>query len=434
MQTDTVLAVPTDPAARDALLERVRAVTDVDHPALEPVGAAVARPDGGLVVPRGDSTTTELATVLAVRGRCSAPEAAGLAVALGQALAALHSSEIVHGGLDVADVVLDLEGHGRLRPRLDVPPARAGEADDVHDVAALVDRLLGDTDDDSATALRAALAPALAADPRIRPAAGTLAADVHDAVAPQPVRLPEPAVLAAAALAGGRRQTDAARGPGHVRARRVPKPSRGTVAAEQHGRRTRRQDRRRQDRRRRSGEARRGPVPRGTLVAGAGVLAVVAVAFLVLDGPLGPSAGAEPAVPAPAAPASAAPAGPGPLTDVDDPAGAAAALTRLRPAVLAGERDVDELAVPGSPAHEDDLALVARASDVRLTVPDVDVLATEPVATPGDGTATVLVRYTVGAHEQSVDGTVTAVPAGEPRTDRLHLAWTDDGWRVRSVG
>ncbi|QAY62936.1 hypothetical protein ET495_06425 [Xylanimonas allomyrinae] len=66
----------------------------------------------------------------------------------------------------------------------------------------------GDPVADPEGALRAALAPALAADARSRPEAGTLAALVDGACEPADVRLPDPATLAGAALAGTRRGRD----------------------------------------------------------------------------------------------------------------------------------------------------------------------------------------------------------------------------------
>ncbi|MDO8148875.1 hypothetical protein Q6350_10565 [Isoptericola sp. b515] len=438
MQTDTVLAVPPDAAARDALLDRLRRLADIDAARVEPVGAAVARPDGALVVPRGAASATDLATVLAVRGRCDGPEAAGLAADLAQGLATLHSAGVVHGGLDVGDVVVDLNGRVLLRPRLTPPHDAnpASESEDVHALARLVETLCARAGSDTDTALRAVLAPALADDPRVRPEAGTLAARVHDELDPEPLRLPEPAALAAAALASGRQRpgTDPSDGePRHRRARRPGEDGAGSAPVP-----GTRATRRSHPAGRARGPARHRPasVWRPAL-AGAGVL--VAVAVLVAGGlaftaaPSTPSA----AVAASAGPAPGAGTGAGQVTtDREDPAAAAAELTRRRAGLLAGEHDVAEVAVPGTPAHAADTAWLerARASGTRLVDARVTVLSVRLAGAPTRDRAEVVVRYVVEEHTQvGADGEAVTVPAGEPRTDTLRLAWTPDGWRVTDV-
>ncbi|NNU28527.1 hypothetical protein [Isoptericola sediminis] len=449
MQTDTVLAVPPDAAARDALLDRLRRLADIDAARVEPVGAAVARPDGALVVPRGAASATDLATVLAVRGRCDGPEAAGLAADLAQGLATLHSAGVVHGGLDVGDVVVDLNGRALLRPRLTPPhdADRASESEDVHALARLVETLCARAGSDTDTALRAVLAPALADDPRVRPEAGTLAARVHDELDPEPLRLPEPAALAAAALASGRQRpgTDPSDGePRHRRARRPGEDGAGSAPVP--GTRATRRSHP-------AGRARHRPasVWRPAL-AGAGVLVAVALlvggglAFTAAPGP-GEDRGARAGLAAASTPSAAvaASAGPAPgagtgaeqvTTDREDPAAAAAELTRRRAGLLAGEHDVAEVAVPGTPAHAADTAWLerARASGTRLVDARVTVLSVRLAGAPTPDRAEVVVRYVVEEHTQvGADGEVVTVPAGEPRTDTLRLAWTPDGWRVTDV-
>ncbi|MFE7408623.1 hypothetical protein ACFU5J_20900, partial [Isoptericola sp. NPDC057559] len=205
MPTQT-LPIPTDAGTREVLLARVSALAALRHPCVEPVAAVDVRDDGTLALRRGGSAT-DLPTVLAVRGRLTSREAAGLLVAVARGLAALHSAGLRQGLVGAEDVVLAPDGAAMLRPRAEAPgpPAAGGdgEAADVHSLAALVADLLGDRGDDDATALRAVLAPASAPDPRVRPEAGTLAAQADAAVPAEPVRLPEPAALAAAAL--GRR-------------------------------------------------------------------------------------------------------------------------------------------------------------------------------------------------------------------------------------
>ncbi|WP_278234689.1 hypothetical protein [Isoptericola sp. AK164] len=448
MQTDTVLTVPSDATARDALLDRLRRLATIDAARVEPVGAAVARPDGALVVPRGSTSATDLATVLAVRGRCDGPEAAGLAADLAQGLATLHSAGVVHGGLDVADVLVDLTGRALLRPRLTPPadPAHTTESADVHALARLVETLRGHDPSDAATALRAVLAPALADDPRVRPEAGTLAARVHETASPEPVRLPEPAALAAAALGAHRQrpggEVDAVGSePRHRRARRAAGPvdppgAGGRVPS-------------RAERRARRTTARPPVSPWRPVLAGAGVL--VSLGVLVAGGlalTAGQGSTGQPSIPvAASSPATASSAGPEPAagpgavegattTDRDDPAGAAAELTRRRAGLLTGEHAVAEVALPGSDAHGADTALVERAaaSGTRLVGAEVTVLSARLAAEPATGTAEVVVRYVVEEHTQvDGDGAATTVPAGTPRTDTVRLAWTADGWRVTDV-
>ncbi|WP_277213130.1 hypothetical protein [Isoptericola croceus] len=434
MQTDDALTVPVDATDRAALLERLSRLAEIDHPCLEPVGPAVPSPDGALVVPRGTGTATDLPTVLAVRGRCEASEAAGIAVAVARGLAALHSSGLVHGPLEAADVVVALDGTPRLRPRLALPVGEGvpAEADDVHGLARLVDSLVGSPDADATVALRAALAAALAADPRVRPEAGTLAARVDEAVTPEPVRLPEPAMLAAAAL-GHRRapdrheeRTEAVR---HRRARRA-----GSGGAPQTSRRGGRAHRRR--------AAARRPGPSALVRTGLGAAAVLAgvglATAVVLQVP-GPDRQALLAVEASATPAPAEPvvaASADPVAERDDPAGAAAELTRRRVELLAQPQAqaLEEVVLAGSPAHAAAAERLeqAVASGTRVQGVEVTVLETRTEQS-STGTAEVAVEYVVGAHEQTVDGLTTQVPASGPQTATLLLAWTEDGWRVTDV-
>ncbi|MCK0118325.1 hypothetical protein MWU57_14920 [Isoptericola sp. S6320L] len=447
MQTDDVLTVPADAAARAELLERLRLLATVDHPCVEPVGTAATSSDGTLRVPRGAGTATDLPTVLAVRSRCDVPEAAGIAVAVAQGLAALHSAGIVHGPPAAADVVVALDGRPRLRPRLACPEGAVAEADDVHGLALLVDSLVDPADSDATVALRAALAPALAGDPRVRPEAGTLAARVDDAVPPVPVRLPEPAVLAAAVLGRGRgaeRTADPGRRSRHRRARR---PRTGPVPT----------TRRRADLRprpRRAGAVRRAGAWRtGLGVAGVAVVVAALVGVgLHVAGPAGPPAVVTAAEePAPRGPVGAEPPGAEPqgadagdveaedddLTlDRTDPAGAAAELTRRRAELLTGERAVEEVSLAGSAAHQADAALVARAQGDGTSVSGAELSVTSARTTsgPADGAAEVVVEYVVGPHEQvGQDGSTVQVPGGERQTAVLTLSWTADGWRVTDV-
>lgn len=425
MQTDDVLTVPADAADRTALLERLQALAAVDHPCVEPVGEAVVNPDGTIAVPRGTGTATTLPTVLAVRGRCDATEAAGIAVALAQGLAALHSAGVVHGPLEMTDVVVAVDARPRLRPRPDVPAGPTTEADDVHALARLVDALVKDADADATVALRAALAPALAGDPRVRPEAGTLAARVDEAVPPGPVQLPEPALLAAAAL--GRRAGDRAAGrPTSARHRPARRAGPGRVPS------GRRRDR---TRRRRTG-GRAGFVR--SVVGAAVVLGGTALAVtLVLDA-TGPGVPRPTAEAAPSGAASVAPAGaeaePDPVAEREDPAAAAAELTRRRVELLALGRPLDEVVLAGSPAEESAAERLEQVTASGVQVDGIRVRVLDARTHRSDaGTAEVAVEYVVEEHEQTVDGRTTRVPAEGPLTATLRLAWTDDGWRVAEV-
>ncbi|WP_407317502.1 hypothetical protein UQW22_13260 [Isoptericola halotolerans] len=429
MQTDDVLTVPADAADRTALLERLRALAAVDHPCVQPVGDMVENPDGTLLVSRGTGTATALPTVLAVRDRCDATEAAGIAVALAQGLAALHSAGVLHGPLEEGDVVVGADGRPRLRPRPDVPAGPTTEADDVHALARLVDSLVADPDADATVALRAALAPALAGDPGVRPAAGTLAARVDEAVPPGPVRLPEPALLAAAALGrrGGDREAGRPTSVRHRPARRAGRARRAVDARRSRPRRGRSV--------RRSGVV-RSAVGAAVVLGGTG-LAVALV--LHVGGPEDrqPALAAAPTA-APSAAASDAPTGAEDVRDAvveqDDPAAAAAELTRRRVELLAQAGPLDEVVLAGSPAAEaavERLEQVA-ASGVEVDGVEVNVLGSRTLRSDAR-TAEVAVEYVVEEHDQTVDGRTTRVPADGPRTATLRLAWTDDGWRVAEV-
>ncbi|MEL7974675.1 hypothetical protein AAG589_02335 [Isoptericola sp. F-RaC21] len=442
MPTQT-LPIPTDAGTRDALLERVRALATLRHPCVEPVVAVDVRDDGTLAVRRGGAAT-DLPTVLAVRGRLTSREAAGVLVAVARGLAAVHSAGLRQGALAAHDVVLDPGGGALLRPRADVggtagvgaaadDPAD-GEAADVHALAALVADLLGDRSDDDAAALRAVLAPASAPDPRVRPEAGALAAQADAAVAVETVRLPEPAALAAASL--GRRAT-------------VPAPAAGTPrAGVPRARRTVRRADGGAVGRPPSRSGHRAPAPRrgraGRRVLGVvGAVGVVAVLTTVAVQVRAPGGAAEPGATAreatlQKAAAERAPAQ-DPTQDRADPAAAAAELTRRRVALLAAEEPAPEgwgsVDVPASPAHEADVALLEDTAQAGTQVRGAAARVEDTDTRRQEGAeADVVVRYAIGAHEQVADdGTVTAVPASDVRTATLRLAWTPAGWRVAEV-
>lgn len=436
VHSDTPLHVPADAAARDALLSRVRTFAELDHARLVAVAEATVHSDNTLVVKWRGGQSTDLATVLAVRGRLSPAESAGVLVGVAQALAAMHSADLVHGPLSALDVMLDAGGEVRLQPRLD-GAHDCTVADDVLAVASLVDGLLGPRtgDDDAATALRAVLAPALAPDPLVRPEAGTLAAWAHDAVAPEAVRLPEPATLAVAAL-GGARTPHSAPEP-RVPTARHRKAYRGASAVGSAGRaRTVARPRRQR--------APGGPARRiGGLVAVIAVVGVLAGVAMSMRAPSSPpviQADAA-AVRAVSTSASASEHRADAVLDRRDPAAAAAALTERRLGLLTGSSGAPDRAalaaveIEDSPAHAADGALVDRltARGVELRGAEVKVHSAAAVEATDDR-AEVTVEYEVGAYEQvSVGGESTVVPASGARTSRLSLVWTDAGWRVSEV-
>ncbi|MFB7798612.1 hypothetical protein [Isoptericola sp. NPDC056134] len=461
MATQT-LPIPTDAGARDALLGRVRALSALRHPCVEPVVAVDVRDDGTLAVRRGGAAT-DLPTVLAVRGRLTSREAAGVLVAVARGLAALHSAGLRQGSVGAHDVVLDPGGGALLRPRADagdvVGPGGAGavvsdpaeaEAADVHALATLVADLLRDRSDDDAAALRAVLAPAAAPDARVRPEAGTLAAQADAVVAAEPVRLPEPAALAAAAL--GRRSAvpaAAEEAPARASRRRAVRRADGSSAGRPASRSARRATAPR-----RAGTARR-------VLGLAGAVATVAVLSAVAVQVRSPDDGADRSGATGVASVGASPAAApmpvgddipetdrsttqDPTRDRADPGAAAAELTRRRVSLIA-DPDADPsrwgtVDVPGSPAHVADAALLEDAAQAgtRVRGAEARVEDARPEGTgaggSADDSADVVVRYAVTAHEQvAADGTVTAVPATDVRTATLRLAWTPDGWRVTEV-
>ncbi|CAM3643650.1 hypothetical protein [Isoptericola cucumis] len=482
MPHEDLIPIPADAAARDALLRRVRELAALDHPRVEPVVGAEPRDDGVLVVRRGPGAAADLPAVLAVRGRLTATEASGLLVCVAQGLAALHSAGLEQGGVGAGDVVLDGDGTAMLRPALQLErdgapsgPGPAGvdaAAHDVHTLAALVAELGGaqpaarpggrpggpGSADDETVALQAVLAPALAPDPRVRPEAGTLAAQAADACAHEPVLLPERARLAAAALgvsvrdpahrshdASWDRSTEpvarrAVRRPGAtgetaVRARaashRRPAAGDGRTGGSTRGARAARRDAS-GTRRRLSGVA--AAVGVGVVVAGIVVVALEvrqpdAPAVATATTPAGASGGAAREGAAEAVHAD-------PVRDRAEPAAAAAALTRARVALLAGgPGSADEIDLAGSAAHAADSRLLSQveAAGTQVEGAHVEVHATR-TRDRTERTARVEVDYTIGAHvQQAADGATTQVAASGVRSATLDLTWTEGGWRVSAV-
>ena len=463
-----VVPVPVDGAARDALTARLTALAALRHPHLVAVLDVAGVRAGAIDVRVARGEAADLPAILAVRGRLSPGEAATVGVHVAQALAALHAAGLVHGPLVADDVVLRGGGAPALRPRLTVPPEEWTPADDVRAAARLVDLLLGSRDHarprdggladdplaDPEGALHNALAPALAADGRSRPEAGTLAALIDAACEPAEVRLPDPATLAAAALTGTRRAVVRAEGSTAARA------GAGRGDAGRRGAGARGPGLRSAEARRERGPAGRRPraglpVPRAAVVVATVALAVGVMTAAALQlsprseahaedatgqtnvAPPRAEAGPADAAAAEEQPAETPPFGGGDaVLDRDRPAEAAGVLTQRRLDLLAGTlTDVSAVDVTGSAAHDADSALVAQLAETgtRPVAPGATVLSATVVAE--DGTrARVRVEYVVEGHEQrAADGTTTRVPASPAATSTLDLLWTEQGWRVEGV-
>ncbi|MFC8733293.1 hypothetical protein ACFT5B_12615 [Luteimicrobium sp. NPDC057192] len=173
-----------------------------------------------------------------------------------------------------------------------------------------------------------------------------------------------------------------------------------------------------------------------TVAAGAAAGVVLVTGTLLVlrpwapdAGPAGQGRGVEAAGPATAAAPTDA------TLERDRPDLAARELTERRGAMLAGATASDAVTLAGSPARAADDALVARVAErgVIVSAPPVDVARTTVTAS-GETAATVDVTYAIGAYTlRAKDGSQTTVPAAAERTDRLALAWTAHGWRVRVV-
>ncbi|GAB2474325.1 hypothetical protein GCM10007967_32150 [Xylanimonas ulmi] len=486
------MPVPADAAARAALTARVTALTGVRHAHLVAVlGAGTTRP-GVLDVVYARGEAADLPTVLAVRGRLTPAEAAAVGVNLAQALAALHAAGLSHGPIEPCDVVLRAGGAPALRPRTVAPPEEWTTAQDVRSLARLVDGLLGsrpvtpgpgspfdgDRVVDPDGALRAALGPALGADPRARPEAGTLAALVDAACEPKDLRLPDPATLAGAALAGTRRAAPTSGpAPRPVRRPRDARPGRQAASGSRrvvggpptHDGNTRPQpdSPRRGGGPGRAGRERRRWAPRwpdrAALRPAAVVVSVGLTVGLMTGAGLtwrdhgaramagGPTA--TPSAPPPDAPSQTPEAAPtsgslasapqplrastvDPTLDRDRPGDAATVLTQRRLDLIAGAAgDLTAVNVVGSAAERADSELLAQfaAQHVRPEGPRATVRAVDVVAEDGS-TAHVRIEYVIEAHAWvAADGTRTTVAASPRRISTLSLRWTSDGWRVEGV-
>lgn len=397
-----VRALPdVDPAAQAMRERRLALLRTISHPGLARVRTMPAHIDDRLVATDLVPGPT-LATVRTSRMGLPAGESLTVAHQLAGALAELHRHGVVHGDVAPTNVVLSKrEGDGGAQPVLVdlladlageagttgfvAPEVRAGSvagtASDVWSLATVCVwcTRVGDRDQ-----VARVLGAAAADDPRARPSAASLAAQLADR--PQaPVQVPPPSVLAGAAL--------------RAHAQAAPTVLRPT--------------RRRRARHRRATSVRRAVVA---------VLAAVAVAvptwLLWPDDQGRTSADGSSAVVG--SPASL----PEVVTDLvherDD------ALVAADVAALAA------VTLEGSPAREDDLALLESLGETRLTalrttVADAEVLAAS------EQTAQVQAVLTQGAHERTSAGTTEQVPAQQPRCVVLALRLDGPGWAVERV-
>jgi len=475
------VAVPKEATARALLVRRLDTLATLEHPHLVPLIAISPNGPDNLDVRLSRTGAVDLPTAVGSRGPLTAAEGAGVTVAIAQALAALHSVGLVHGGVRATDVLLRSDGSAMLRPRVTLPE-HSDDPVDVTSLANLVESVLGfpgpSLNSEADEALRAVLARARAEDPRDRPEPGTLAALAHDAVTPEPVRLPEGSSLVSAAISG---PVPIA---GHVPLgaqtpsawRSAARTLTGSIAAVD-GRAWAASARRRATMPRTGGPATgliaRVVQPRTTVVSvvatgmiAAGVVAGVTAGAMALPGLLGSE---EPAAAAPSPDATEQRwGGISPVANAKDPAGAAVALTERRLALLAGAvNDISTVNMEGSPAYAADKQILQelRQNGAQVVGASAEVASTE-VVTMGPGAASALqsatttsrtetegtgaangkqaaakrkpieavvrIDYTITAHMQVSGDGETAVPASQESAD-LTLVWTSGGWRVSEV-
>jgi hypothetical protein len=410
-------------------------VVALRHEHLVPVREVVPLPGGRCALLVEHVPAVTLAGIRRARVPLTEAEAATVAIPLAEALDALHAAGAVQGPVGAADVLLTCEG----KPVLAASATwLAAGLEPGEDVAGLLTTVLGAMappdvagwDEDWPARLRPAL-EGLLRDGR-RDGASVVAACL-DAVRPEPLRLPDAGALAGAHVldpVGGDRGAEptGSRVPG-----RLPRPAAGRPPSRGVPRRTcgeasgamgdapgagRRAARRRRRR-------------RGRLGGAALVLAALAVLVVLLVRPAAEVRAEPPAEPSAAALAAVA----DPVHDPSQPQAAAAALTRLRAAVLvAGDpAGLDEVSVAGSPAREADEAVLAALGADRLVGLSADVRDARAEQVAGDR-AWVAVTAAMSPYERvAAEGDVTKVAGTTPREVVLLLEWTDDGWRVASV-
>lgn len=471
------VAVPTEAAERGLLVRRLDTLATLDHPHLVPLIAISPNGSDNLDVRLSSTGVVDLPTAVGSRGPLTAAEGAGLTVAIAQALAALHSVGLVHGGVRATDVLLGRDGQALLRPRVTLPDP-SDEPVDLMSLATLVESVLGfpgpSLDSASDDALRGVLARARAVDPRDRPEPGTFAALVAEAVKPAPVRLPEGSALVSAALSGPVSATgDASSAAQTPRAwRSAAATVSGSIAVVvPPATATRRQRRRAMPVSAHEGAGLPAVAGFGTLrlrrlstrsvfataLIAAGLVAGITVGVTTLPEAFGDE---DPTVAEVAPePATQQWGGINPVSNAKDPAGAAAELTERRLALLAGAvSDIGSVNAEGSAAYAADQKVLdelkqagaqvvgasAEIGSTELVTVDAEAApdqqdadaasngVVEQVSTKKATEAVVRIKYTITAHMQLSSEGETAVPASRESAD-LTLVWTPGGWRVSEV-
>jgi eukaryotic-like serine/threonine-protein kinase len=191
----------SDPAARERLLEAVRAAAGITHPGLATVTDLGVTPDGTMYVVTDLAGGRLLREAIHAHGPLSAPVAVGLAGQLCEALAASHGQGQTHGTVDPGSVLVTDNGTVQLldcglAPALGLarpPGSDAGHRADLAGVGRCVYELVtgappGDRDPDTLVAdlppgLQAAVAAALR---RRHVDAAKLAEALHAGQADQP--------------------------------------------------------------------------------------------------------------------------------------------------------------------------------------------------------------------------------------------------------
>lgn len=409
-----------DAPADATLATRAAALLALDHPHLARVHAVEPLAPGRVAVVCEHVPGPTAAAVRAARPPLADGEVVTLAVPVAQALAALHAAGLAHGAVGADRVVVRPGGMPVL---VDLRGALRGDGSPTGDVHRLLATLLG-----LMAPLDAHLAAGLDGTLRLRDALERLlrtnaaAGDVVDAAFAcadaEPVLVPDPDVLAGAqvALAHGRTSAprEAAGGPVPARRSRRARPVR-----------------------------RRRPGAVGAVVAvvvallGGGAWGVHAVTG---DDPAPAAATVPPRSSGVADGTRATTAkddrGVEAVWDPEDPAAAAAALTRLRADALAAAdaAALADLSVPGSPAAAADAAVVAALAGARSEGLVADVAAVAATGRTPDGDATVDVTSGLGPHVRVTPrGERADVPAVPSRTVELVLRWADGRWRVLDV-
>ena len=115
-----------DEAARERVLESLRAAQELDHPSLVlPTEVGFSDPHVWILTELVEGVSLE--KMLEVDGALPAEDALAITQGLLEALSALHASGLVHGNVTLASVLIDLYGQTRLTDFGLVPTLRPGE-------------------------------------------------------------------------------------------------------------------------------------------------------------------------------------------------------------------------------------------------------------------------------------------------------------------